>query len=892
MPSLTADKTPSLSQALECLSHLHEPGERFEVRCLNRDRRTPSESFISSDLDALAGYATSMSDRGWNVYHTVNPIQAEARLKFATDDSIARLRWLLYDVDPERRDSAGNKVKDAASTAAEAAAALEVAERICAFYRTTHDIEATLLFHGNGYAVYVPANLETSDSLLTEALLKAHAKQFSTLAAHVDLSVFNPSRIMRVTGTVNRKGEDTEARPHRLAQIVRKGNRDSELTADDIKAMLPPAPEISGLAKPLLVVRKRDVDVQWLQDFLTHSGIAHYKPSQYRGSRRIVLDTDLTDYCPNQAEHSSENMRSTQAVFVGPDGLGFECRHGHCTEIHWKEFADFHEDRNEAEGRGRFRSSQTRDDDREEIVISAGNLNENVLKAEAALASNHALNLYQRGSGLVKPVQRNKRQVENLSRADNSVVVQSVSQYTLIRDVNSSLRCVRQYPNAKAPGGFTLSDTSCTAEIAAHLMDRVKMGDGNYRHLYTVTTSPVMLPDTSILDEPGWRDGVLFVGGGPDYPRVPLAATLEDAQAALKKFEAVFSGFPFVSTNGEAWDKTASYAVLLAGILGLVARPALKTCPIIAASATAPGTGKTEMVVAAVLAALGYKPTSVSYHGEDEFSKALVPIMLEADRAVNIDNVSIPLTGDMLCSLVTSEEHRARILGQSEQVKLTNKAVFFATGNNLAIQGDLTRRAFRVTLDANCERPELRKFDFKPAERAEKLHPELCIAALTALRAYVVAGKPWSLSRGLVGSFEDWDSLVCGCLTWCGYADPTTTAESVIESDPEREANLELLETWWETYRQPVNVSSVLRDNNALTAVLAPEPEDRNLRAIGRRLGRIRGRVIGGYKLQKAKDKARCMHVTREGRFNTEAPYPLRPTLGAREAAELADPGF
>lgn len=192
----------------------------------------------------------------------------------------------------------------------------------------------------------------------------------------------------------------------------------------------------------------------------------------------------------------------------------------------------------------------------------------------------------------------------------------------------------------------------------------------------------------------------------------------------LRQFDEVYRNFPFVKEGEEEWWQTTGYAGLLAGILSLVARPAIPTVPMVTANATTRGSGKTKSIEAAVVAALGHKPTVVSFHNEDEFAKSLVPLLREGDRATLIDNVSIPLSGDMLCSVLTSEEHRARILGQSEQVRLINRSVFFATGNNLAIQGDLTRRAIQIQLDPDCEHPERRRFDFDPVLRAAELHPE------------------------------------------------------------------------------------------------------------------------------------------------------------------------
>jgi hypothetical protein len=752
----TQDNRPSIIKALAALNLLHEHGERIEIRTLvprPGEVDAPGPSLVGTNFIELATFAKEQSERGRNVFHTIHPIIPEAQLSHAGDEHIQQLRHLILDLDPTRFDAEGNPYKRQSmpATDVELASSLEMSEGICDFFQSTFGVKPTLTRHGNGGCVYVPIQLPTEDSILIKELLAVLNEKFKTVHAHIDGSMFNPSRICRLPGTINRKGEATAERPHRMAAILREGNRDRLLTVDDIRGMLPEKIQVTPARPPMFATRTASNGIDgrvWIEGFLEHHGILNHGEEKYSGSgkkfeSRWVLNTAVEDYCPNQDNHSTGNNDSVQAIFLlaGDGGFGFKCHHGGCVDIHWREFRDYHDALAEADGRGKFRT-EVPEDGKPEMVIAAGNLNQNIIASENVLSGTHSLNYYQRGSSLVKPVQRGKRAVESLSRADESVVVQPVSTHVLIRDVNAHLQCVRQYANAKAPGGFTTSAASCTTEIAAHLLDRVKMGEANYRSLYTVTTSPVMLPDFSILDRPGWRDGVLFVGGGPDYPIVPENPTQADAIAALQKFESVFAGFPFVGEETEPALKTASYAVLLSGILSLVARPALKTVPLFAVNAVAPGTGKTEAICAAVVSALGYKPTTISYHGPEEFSKALVPALMEADRAINIDNVSIPIAGDMFCSVLTSEEHRARRLGESKHIRLTNKAVFWASGNNLAIQGDLTRRAMMVNLDANCERPEARRFDFNPTERAKKLHPELVIAALTALRAYVLAGKP------------------------------------------------------------------------------------------------------------------------------------------------------
>jgi hypothetical protein len=842
----------------------HEAGEIVELRALNGGAPVCS---LHTDLDELMRRAQALSAAGYNCYHTINPISATLGVPSASDGDILRVRWIPYDVDPDRKAPDGSKLRgEHASTEGEKSAAFEIAERVTVLCRT-FGVEPVLVDHGNGYCVLVPAEIEKLDAPLVAEILKFHAKQFDTLGAHIDVSVGNPSRILRIPGTVNRKGENTPDRPHRMSRIMEAGNRDQVIRAEDLRRILPPqerAPARRG------IIAKNGIGPEWVEDFLEHSEIEHSGRKKYRDGDKWVLRTILDqDYCPNQEEHNSGNGPSTQAVFIDGRGkLGFQCSHSHCTDIHWREFRDFHEGRNATEGRGRFREEWP-DLASDVLVIAPWALNDTVSKAEALLAGQHNLRYFRRGSDLVKPVQHNKKDINGLGRDKESVVVQPVSPHTIVRDVSLHASCV----NGRG------KPTSFTANFAAHILDRVRCESTDYRILDMVTTSPVLLPDGTVLDRPGHRCGVLFLGGS-DYPSVPELPTKDDAIRALRQFDEVYRNFPFVQNGDEDWRQTTGYAAVLAGILSLVARPAVPTVPMVTANATTRGSGKTKSVEAAVVAALGHKPTVVSFHNEDEFAKALVPLLREGDRATLIDNISIPLSGDMLCSVLTSEEHRARILGQSEQVRLINRGVFFATGNNLAIQGDLTRRAIQIQLDPDCEHPERRRFDFDPVMQAAQLHPKLCVAAITALRAFWVAGRPDVLDRPVLGSFEAWDKLVCGCLVWAGYADPVKSQGVVEESDPEREANLELLATWYETLGEPISVGRIGARTLDPVRELLTGGESWNPRAVGKRLRGLQKRVIDGYKLQsKVLDGARLWYVSRNGKKNLDLAKPA-PDVG------------
>lgn len=102
--------------------------------------------------------------------------------------------------------------------------------------------------------------------------------------------------------------------------------------------------------------------------------------------------------------------------------------------------------------------------------------------------------------------------------------------------------------------------------------------------------------------------------------------------------------------------------------------------------------------------------------------------------------------------MLTQDEVQVRVLGSSKNVRIPATSLICATGNNLTVYGDLNRRTIQIRLDAKCERPEERRFEFDAIDLAMRRRPELVAAALTVERAYVSAGapnepRPWAASK-------------------------------------------------------------------------------------------------------------------------------------------------
>jgi hypothetical protein len=297
------------------------------------------------------------------------------------------------------------------------------------------------------------------------------------------------------------------------------------------------------------------------------------------------------------------------------------------------------------------------------------------------------------------------------------------------------------------------------------------------RSLIGCVDTPILRPDGSVLEKAGydWATRLLYE---PRLEFPPIGKTFQEAEAAADELAEVVVDFPFVGAS----DRSAWLALLLT----LVGRSCVNGCtPLFAVSANTRGTGKTILLNTAHLIARGSQIAARSYeHDDREMKKAITSIAIEAIPAVMLDNITGRLGGSSLDAALTSTVWSDRILGESRTTgDLPLKTVWTATGNNLSYGGDLGRRVLPIRLNTPEEKPEERT-TFKHKHLftwIESNRARFVSAALTILRAYILAGKPDQ--GGTWGSFESWHSVIRGAVCWVGWPDPMHTRASVDDSD-------------------------------------------------------------------------------------------------------------
>ncbi len=300
-------------------------------------------------------------------------------------------------------------------------------------------------------------------------------------------------------------------------------------------------------------------------------------------------------------------------------------------------------------------------------------------------------------------------------------------------------------------------------------------------------------------------------------------------------------------------------------MLTAAVRPSLAHAPMFHVRAHMVGSGKSYLCELITAFATPQRGTPTTFPGDDEeCRKLLLAELLRAPAVIEFDN----LTGDLvahksLCTALTSEYMSGRILGVSKTATVSTRALFLSSGNNVGPVQDMTRRCITIHLDPGCEVPAARSF-----KRPELVRDVLrergryVSAALTIVRAWIVAGRPKTACKSLAG-YGDWSDLCRQPLLWLGLADPTESVFEAMAEDPDRETLGRLLTAWQSAFgktpamvRDAVKQASAFHDEHAeLREVLhdiADERGEINRRKLGWWIKRHAGRIVDGRRFVRA----------------------------------------
>lgn len=432
------------------------------------------------------------------------------------------------------------------------------------------------------------------------------------------------------------------------------------------------------------------------------------------------------------------------------------------------------------------------------IIIEQGQLDLVLDKAEEVLC-NTKCNVYQRSGSLVTIAKASAFKRANkklLSVNPDEIIIKETDIHYLSEVLTKNALWAKS--NEKGEIGKYIN---CPKDISQHIISRPSW---NIPNLFGVISAPTLRKDGSILDKEGYDEltGLFFATNGTIFEKIPENSSKNDAEKALEIIFHILKDFPF--NNDE------SKSVAIAAILTTIIRKSIETAPMFCFSAPKMGTGKTLLADICSLIATGKRNSVISQAcTEEEDEKRLLAALGEGRQILCIDNIERPLSGAMLCSMLTSTSVSGRILGHSKMASYSSAVAVFATGNNLVLIGDISTRALLCQIESKEERPEERELPDLP-KYILKNRSKIVAACLTILRAYCIAGKPKQNIKQF-GRFEEWSNWVRSSIVWLGLEDPCKSRKEIENMDPTRIKLIDILEAIQNVYEEtPFTVSELI----------------------------------------------------------------------------------
>lgn len=550
---------------------------------------------------------------------------------------------------------------------------------------------------------------------------------------------------------------------------------------------------------------------------------------------------DIT--CPWVDEHT--NCIDSGTAYFEPDDNypigGFKCQHGHCNDRHIRDLLNY---LNVDVKSARMKPT---------IRVIKGEIHRIVEMAERELAIGQQY--YQRG-GIIVSVYTDPSTHETL--------IQSITQPALVRAL-SGIATWEQYDN-RSKKWLRIDPPARHTSI---LFD-----SSTYRHLPIInglTRQPYLRPDGSLMKEAGY-DSSVGIFGVFDSRRftIPDKPTREEAQSALIILNALLDEFCFATPT--------DHSATLSAILTAATRPSLDHAPMFHVKAHAVGSGKSYLCALITTFATSQRGTPTTFPADDEECRKLILAeLLRSPAVVEFDNLTSDiLPHKSLCTALTSEYLTGRILGASKTATVCTRTLFLSSGNNVSPIKDMTRRCITINLNPEIEIPAARLFK-RPNLIAEILlkREYYVAAAITIIRAWIVAGSPRSKCKSFAG-FGEWSDLCRQTLLWLGLVDPAASIFEAIKEDPDRELLGRLLTAWNDVFG---NIPTMVRDavknstnpgseNFELKEILhdiADERGEINRHRLGRWIKRHEGQIVDGQRF------VRCAGNTSAERWRVES---------------------
>jgi hypothetical protein len=482
--------------------------------------------------------------------------------------------------------------------------------------------------------------------------------------------------------------------------------------------------------------------------------------------------------CPWRVDHT-DGLDDGAAYFEPSSNYpmgGFRCHHSHGEAYHIGNLIDFlGVSPGEARNRPRIR-------------IVAGELNRIAQAAETGLASKGE---YFDAEGTIVTI--------HMDQSSSDLRIEQVSEQALTR----ALAEVIEWEFCHPTKGWVRCDPHVRTVNMMHRGQAYQL----LPKLLGLARQPFFREDGALVTSAGhdaqsgkfaWFDANKFVLGPP---------TLEGAQAALARLIGLLSEFHFAD---EA-DRSAALSAMLTAAV----RPSLPVAPAFNLTAARPGSGKTYLgSIISKFAGPG-EPHSVSYpKTSEEATKEMLALLLQGPAVINFDDMDSDWKPHgAINRMLTSSTITDRLLGLNRTATVSTRVLVLGSGNNVEPIRDLRRRVISIRLSPRTATPALLKYEGRPAEEIKRHRESYVSDALTIIEAWRASGSPRTDVFEIASFNGLWSDYCRQPLLWLGLADPATSLQEQIQSDPDNEALGELLEAWFSRFGdQGITVRKLVGD--------------------------------------------------------------------------------
>jgi hypothetical protein len=686
-----------------------DPGTVFEVRALRVKMKYGRPAICSGfyDFDHISDAARDVAGLGGipgGVYVTINPCKPEVLARRAnrmdradngettSDHEILKRTTLLIDCDADR--PAGISATDAEHTMA-----LELAARIKSDLYDAGWPEPVHVDSGNGGQLWFGVNLPVDDGGIIQRTLAELGKRYDSGQVHIDQTVHNPSRIGRLPGTINRKGDNVPSRPHRMARLLHAPERLEPVPRELLETLAGPAnasrPSGSGAAVGHVGTRRSREDVE--RFIAAHlSECEPGEPQDYKDGTKWVLKI-----CPFDSSHTG----GSAALFLNKDGVpGFRCQHNSCRKKNWNSLLD------------RFGEGPRRN--QLPVVLLPGGRQSIVETAETfGRLFGEANRVYSRGGALVAVEKDETRQI-------------------ILRQVTPAMLAseFERVANLVKTGRDNEPAATVCSEQTAKLIGACSAFIEQLPPLKLVTRCPVLIDRAGkLLQIAGYDRESGIWAGGSQVPDIPLPEAVKLLHSLVADFR-----FPTESDRARALAALITPSLVLGGLLGSRAPIDLGE-----ADDSQAGKGYRLNIKSCVYGESLRTITQKKNGGVGSLEEAFNAALIAGATFINIDNVRGNIDSPAIESFMTGDRYMARSAYSKNMEIDPRRVILCMTSNKADMTTDLANRSACVRIVkqppgyAFATFPEGDVLDHVEANQARFLG-----AVFAIVRAWHAAGRP------------------------------------------------------------------------------------------------------------------------------------------------------